>query len=297
MIITHSSLQCFQACRRKYKLRYMDCIVPKIKSQALGFGSAMHTALEEYFKYVDASQKFVESDGKCDFTFDCDKVLSDKVESAKLAGLIAGYVRKWYSEDFDKYNVIAIEKEFKCDMPKSCAYIAGKIDGVVQDNCTGKYYILEHKTASIVDEAYVSQKDIDSQTLLYAVALKYTMGIVVDGVIHDIIIKQKIRPKKGESEEDFCARLIEDVTDDNFIRVQVDLTPEQIKDFEAELEQETEDLAWCKSFYKCTGSCLGKYGACEYLPICRAGGLVDSLKDKYEIARAHEELSETTVGE
>lgn len=295
MLITHSSLQCFQSCHRKYKLRYMDCITPKLKSNALEFGSAMHIALEEYFKYVRASQAFLDLTGTCDFTFDCSKILKDKVEASKLAGLLRGYLHRWFNEDSTKYDIIEIEKEFKLKIVGND--FVGKIDGLVMEKETGKYYILEHKTASIVDESYVAQKEIDSQTLNYANAIQRVMGIEVSGAIHDLITKQKIRQKKGESEDDFCQRLIDDVTDDNFARIRIDFTKEQLEDAFGELQDQIEELWRCRRFHKCTGACLGRFGACEYLPICRAGGLVDALKEQYETSRAHEEISESTLSE
>lgn len=295
MLITYSSLQCFQSCHQKYKLRYMDCIVPKEKSNALEFGSAMHIALEQYFKHVRTSQAFLDLTGVCDFRFDCNKILTNKVEASKLAGLLAGYIRKWYSDDYSNHDIIEIEKEFKVRIVGND--FVGKIDGLLRNKETGKYYILEHKTASVVDEAYVAQKDIDSQTLNYANAIQMDMGIEVSGAIHDIITKQKIRQKKGESEEDFCRRLEEDVTDDNFERIVVEFSPGQLEESLAELQSQMQELQECRRFHKCTGACLGRFGACEYLPICRSGGLIDSIKDKYETTRAHEEISESTLSE
>lgn len=295
LVITHSSLQCFQSCHRKYRLRYMDCIVPKQKSNALEFGSAMHIALEEYFKYVKASQVFLGETGACDFVFDCNKILTDKVEAAKLAGLLRGYIQRWYPEDSTKYDIIEIEREFKLRIVGQD--FVGKIDGLVRERETDKYYILEHKTASVVDESYVSQKEIDSQTLNYANAIQRTMGIKISGAIHDLITKQKIRQKKGESIDDFCKRLNEDVTDDNFSRIKIEFTQEQMQEAFDELQDQISELWGCRHFYKCTGACLGRFGACDYLPICKAGGLVDALKEQYETSRAHEEISESTLSE
>jgi hypothetical protein len=57
------------------------------------------------------------------------------------------------------------------------------------------------------------------------------------------------------------------------------------------------DVANCKNFYKCTGQCLGKFGACEYLPLCRAHGNLMDLGDMYEVRKPFEELSNEVLEE
>ena len=301
MIITHSSLDCFKSCRRKYKLRYLDGIVSKQKSESLEFGSRMHELLEQYLNHIKAVQAFNGDldDGKALEAIE-EKVIANMeaspVDSAKLLGLIRGYIRKYYNADATEYDVHFVEKEFNLTTPYSdtdlkLIRIAGKVDGVVQSKDDQRFFIVEHKTASNVDDAYVAQKDIDSQTMMYALCLEQSLGIQVSGVIHDIIIKQKIRQKKGESEEEFCDRLINDVTDENFIRIVVDIDRDRLNEFKDEFDASCSDLSQCRNFYKCTGNCLGRFGACDYLALCRAGGLVDSVRDLYEKRREHEELS------
>lgn len=302
MIITHSSLECFKSCRQKYKLRYIDGIVPKEKSEALEFGSATHLLLEQYFNGLKAVQMF-DSD-KYEKTLLKDElgrlvnsVNLSKVEKAKLLGLILGYIDTWYEGDFEnkEFEVVDVEKEFNKKSEAKNFCFAGKIDAIVKSNSDGRYFIVEHKTSSLVDDAYIAQKDIDSQTLTYAACIEDLFGINVSGVIHDILTKQKIRQKKGESEEEFCARLISDVTPDNFRRFVVEINRDKLNGFKEELEQSCNDLLNCACFYKCTGSCIGRYGTCDYLDLCRAGGLVEAIKEKYETRRPFEEISERTI--
>ena len=309
MIITHSSMECFKSCRNKFKLRYIDCIVPKVKSNALDFGSAMHASLEHYFNlikdYQESPHDYSDDDLKEILLRECPEIgysyLPDETEQAKLCGLIIGYINNYYPGDKQEFSVFGVEQEFSIPLTSPSkmfkSFLSGKIDGIIQRKSDGKYYILEHKTASIVDDAYVSQKSIDSQTMLYASCIHHTHGIKISGAIHDIITKQKIRQKKGESPEEFRERLISDVTNENFTRIEVEFSDEQMDEFEQDLESAIDDITFCDRYYKCTGSCIGRYGACEYLPICKSGGLVDAVKEMYEIRRAHEELSDETVGE
>lgn len=297
MIITYSSLNCFQQCHQKYKIRYLDGIVPIRKSNALEFGSAMHLALEAYWNYVKATQLFEADDSNpapCDFQFDANTILTDKVDAFKLAGLLRGYVDKYYKEDVSTWEVVAVEREFKVRVCGSD--IVGKADGLVRNRQTGKYYILEHKTSSVVDESYIEQKSIDSQTMLYAACLQDAMGITISGAIHDVLTKQKIRLKKGESENDFCQRLLEDVSDENFNRILVEFGDGELEDFKRDYYAQIDELVDCKRFYKCTGSCLGRFGACEYLPICRSKcAPEDADPNLYEKKKPFEEISDATL--
>lgn len=302
MIVTHTSLECFKSCRKKYDLRYKQGIVPKIKSEALEFGTAWHTMLEQYFKQIEAVQAVGANFGTEDEVAERSYAVADtlglsRIDTAKLMGLTVGYIGKWYEYDIMQFDVIDVEKEFSVPILDDRATFVGKVDGLVQQKSDGKYYIVEHKTASNVDDNYVAQKDIDTQTMIYAMCLEDLMGIQIHGVIHDIAIKQKIRQKKGESEEEFCDRLFEDVTEDNFKRIVVEINRDVLDEFKVERDCSVNDLLQCDMFYKCTNNCVGKYGACEYLPICRAGGLVDSLRDKYETRRQHEEISPETANE
>lgn len=316
MIITHSSLECFKTCHKKYKLRFLYWIVPKRKSAALEFGSLMHRLLERYLKCVSLSQDMGEpADTNEDFyeklytilndwfAEDLKSFSADKIETAKLMGLINGYVKTYYKSDIENYEVIDVEKEFVADTGINGVKFAGKVDGLVRSKKDGAYYIIEHKTAGIMDDDYVNQKQIDSQTMTYAIWLESQLGIEISGVIHDIIMKQKIRLKKGETEDEFCERLKEDVSTENFRRITVNLSRDSLHSFKSELLSACEDLKGCKNYYKCTGSCLGKYGACEYLPLCIAeeqdkeASLTDLMGDDFTKSRPHKELSDKTWSE
>lgn len=301
MIITHSALECFKTCRRKFMHRYLKCIVPKQKSSSLEFGTAMHTALEKYFNNIkDAQMTQFGNSSKENYInticSDIDGFGLNKVDTAKLKGLIIGYITKYLDEDFEHFTVEQPEKEFKVNTLCKQATFVGKIDVLVQDEF-GKYYIIEHKTASIVDDAYIMQKEIDSQTMSYAVCIQELLGIKISGVVHDIIIKQKIKQKKSESEDEFCQRLIDDVSSDNFERIVVNLDEEKLKEFKEELIQSCVDLCNCNNYYKCTGNCLGRYGACEYMPLCIKGEDDNEVKELFEYSRAHSEISEDTLNQ
>lgn len=302
MIITHSSLECFKQCRQKFKFRYIEGICPVTKSSALEFGSQMHLILQHLFECIEAQQTKGDTeyepkesviDRLCQMVEIADMEATDR---AKLKGLIIGYVNKWYESDCQEYEIVDVEREFSCDIDKFYHHkFVGKADGIVKRKSDGKYFILEHKTAAIVDDDYIEQKQIDSQTMTYAVFLSEAIGIQISGAIHDIITKQKIRLKKGETEEEFCKRLIDDVTEDNFTRIIVEFDKQELADFVIGLNHATDDLCHCDSYYKCTGQCIGRYGACEYLPLCRNKCDLCGLEELYDVRKPHEEISNETL--
>lgn len=305
MIVTHSSLECFKQCRQKYFYRYISGICPVQKSNALEFGSQMHLILQHLFECIEAQQTKGDTeyepkesviDRLCQMVEIADIEVTDR---AKLKGLIIGYVNKYYDSDCQEYEVVDVEHEFSFKMtnyqnPYTPTFV-GKVDGIVKRKSDGKYFILEHKTAAVVDEDYIAQKQIDSQTMTYACFIQETMGIKVSGAIHDIITKQKIRLKKGETEEQFCQRLIDDVTDDNFNRIIVEFDESEMIGFVSELDNAIEDVVFCDKYYKCTGQCIGRYGACEYLPLCRNKCNLRGLEELYEQHKPHEEISNETL--
>lgn len=302
MIITYSSLSCFQQCRQKYFHRYMAGIYPVQRSSALEFGSQMHLILQHLFECIEAQQTKNETeyepkesviDRLCQMVDIADM---ESIDRARLKGLIIGYVNKWYESDCQEYDVVDVEREFSSEIDKFYHHrFVGKADGIVKRKADGKYFILEHKTAAIVDDDYIAQKQIDSQTMTYAIYLSESMGIEISGAIHDILTKQKIRLKKGEAEEEFCQRLLDDVTEDNFTRIIVEFDKQELEDFRIGLNHATDDLCHCDSYYKCTGQCISRYGACEYLPLCRNKCDLSGLESLYSMRKPHEEISNETL--
>lgn len=305
MIITHSSLECFKQCRQKYFHRYMAGIYPVQKSSAMEFGSQMHLILQHLFECIESQQtqnvteyepKQSVIDRLCQMIDIAEMPATDR---AMLKGLIIGYVNKYYDSDCQEYEIVDVEHEFRFNLqnynkPYEAIFV-GKVDGIVKCKENGKYYILEHKTAATVDENYLTQKQIDSQTMTYALFIEKTMDINVSGAIHDIITKQKIRLKKGESDEQFCQRLIDNVDDSNFCRITIDFNNGELTDFSLELDSACEDLVFCDKYYKCTGQCIGRYGACEYLPLCRNKCDLSGLEELYDVRKPHEEISNETL--
>ena len=56
-VLTYSALNTFRNCPRKYKHRYLDCLRPREKADALSFGHVIHGAIELWYQQVDDTHR------------------------------------------------------------------------------------------------------------------------------------------------------------------------------------------------------------------------------------------------
>lgn len=82
------------------------------------------------------------------------------------------YLHIW---DFDKYQYVPV-------------YYQGRIDLIVQDLLTGRYWIVDHKTAAQFNST--RWFDMDTQTRSYGWAAKQVLGIDVEGVMFNRLRKK-----------------------------------------------------------------------------------------------------------
>ncbi len=309
-------LNSFLACRRMYDYRYEKNLVPVEKSDTLNFGSAIHSGLEFWFKYHNAKGAVNFMEGRAE------ELGMDEPEIAKAAVLLERYTKHWCLDPFD---VDEVEYEFCTPLinPKTghisrTFSLSGKVDGLVRMN-NGELWILEHKTTSAIDDAYIGRILIDSQIAIYANAISQVLKEPVAGAIYDILVKPRTKFKEGETEEQFEARkaellaksktgkttakrqeretieqykerLNEDITDENFRREIVYFSKDDLNEHLSEVWDIGQALRH-PCIFRNTGNCA-KYGKpCPYLPLCREHGCLDKCSGLYETKAPHEELS------
>lgn len=330
-ILTQSMVSCFQSCRKQFDYRFNKELVPVDEDNtSLIIGSAVHCALEMWFR-GGLKQDAVE------MARNFPGINVD--EQIKAACLVSKYIDKWRFGDeisipsrIDKdFIVVDVEHEFKVNLVnpatkrKSRTWtLAGKVDGIVDIN--GSLYILEHKTTSRIDEAYIKRVSIDRQIMLYARAIEQEYKRPVIGAVYDILKKSGLRMSKGETEEEFQARYAElcaknksgkstatrkmpetpeeftarvynDITDDNFVRHIIKFDYDEMNRHWSELWALSKDI---KSgiIYRNTSYCNAPgRKPCPYLDLCVCGGDLSKCQDKYTNRRAFEELSESLIDE
>lgn len=312
-VLTHSSMQTFRDCRTKYKYRYQLGIVPTEPEPALVFGSAIHAGLEFWFKY-----------GTIDAALEIFNTYSDKLseeDAIKGRCLLQKYVETYSREEFE---VVEIEKPFNVALLNPSTgrisrifELAGKIDGLVKTE-TGAYYILEHKTAADISDAYKRRILIDTQIALYATAIERAEHISIKGAIYDVIKKPRLIMKKGETEsefkarqadliaknksgrstakkqeaetaEQFAERVTEAITPDYFQRFVIDFSLDQKTDVMKTIWAQSRDMI-NMNIYRNTGKCAFMGVECPYLELCRHGGDLESCGDVYTHQKPHSEL-------
>ena len=307
--VTFSMLKTLRNCQRKCKFRYFEGLIPRERNENLWFGSLIHECLELHYRNENWEDFIDESTMNRDA--DPDKKRMWHYAHAMMKAYAAKFLTEpfvFFAEDF--YGPPAIEKKFEVPIvnpstgAKSRSFmLKGKVDGViVMDD--GRNMLLEHKTASAVDESYWEKLWTDFQITLYSQALEEELGIKIDGVLYNVLIKPGLRQSQEESEEDFEARkaklLAKSKTGkttasrregegddefrarlegwfaegDRFQRKEVQIVPEQKKEVKWEVWQNTQMLLDCRRndvFCRNTDRCFDYNRPCEYYPICRPG--------------------------
>jgi hypothetical protein len=234
-------------------------------------------------------------------TLNQDAIDDLQIEKAKAIGALDAYVQL-YANDPDRFSKYQTEKSFKVKMMMGVLYHV-TIDMLCKDS--RGWWIMDHKTAATINDDYLQQASIASQTLGYAFGAYRLLGEWPVGIIYNIIGKTRIRPykagktrKKAETLKEFCVRQYQqyqrhfldpghkDYTP-MFLREEFMLKKKRVKEwfFETKeiLKQMDKDFTDYKNnpemdwiFYKNTGSCFKFQNSCKYLPICTSGGKVSA---------------------
>jgi hypothetical protein len=243
-----------------------------------------------------------------------------------LTAMMTAYARKYEQEPFE---VICLEKKFKGEIINpatgACSksfHLAGRVDGVVKEK--SRYYLIEHKTASLIDGNYLEKLWADFQIQLYSIYIASELGIEISGVIYNILGKAKLRKSEGETEaeyeerkeglaaknksgksnatrnmpesdEEFQARLaLKYQEPEMFHRELIYIDQSRLTAIQEELWELTKaylDARRRDVFYQNTSYCFNFNRPCRYFDLCRANGNVKNLIDNfYEIREPHEEL-------
>ncbi len=213
-LLTVSRMRSFRACRRMHHYRYELGLRPVREEEgALHFGSAVHLALEHWWKatgegdYSGALQRALDAlEGQMDSVY----------ELARARAMMAAYHERWRRHQAD-FEVLGVEVEFWTDVlnPENLFdehgrvtdkrlgvsrtwRHAGKIDAIVRIN--GDVWIVEHKTTSenIADQAaeYWSRLLMDQQVSLYFLGAESVpeLNERVAGCLYDVLRKPGERP-------------------------------------------------------------------------------------------------------
>ena len=210
MITTYSMWSKFRNCRKACEWRYLKELVPLERDPALAFGSVIHACLELWHRHRDLDRVL----DHINVTYS--ERQGDERQRADwhlATAMMKGYAASYPKEEFE---IVALEKPFEGAIinPATGAAsrsfsLAGKVDGIVKMN--GQYFLLEHKTASLIDSGYLERLWGDFQIQLYCWYIEQTLGWRISGIVYNILAKAKLRQRQGETEEEYqdrCDELI-----------------------------------------------------------------------------------------
>jgi hypothetical protein len=324
MTTTYSMWTQFRNCRKACEWRYLKELVPLERNRSLTFGSLVHTCLELWHRHRDLERVLTHIHGAYPDRGGDERQRSDW----HLAqAMMRGYAARYPEEDFE---VVALEKTFEGAIvnPATGAAsrsftLSGKIDGIVKRD--GQYFLLEHKTASLVDSGYLERLWGDFQIQLYCWYIEQTLGWRISGILYNVLSKAKLRQKQGETEEEYEARRAELMaksksgktsaqrrlpeTDeefqgrlkewyaqpDAFHREPIFITRDQFETLRAELWELTRSFLDARRrgiFYQNTSQCFTYGRPCPYFQLCRSGGSPNIIANFYQHAAPHTELSD-----
>lgn len=271
MIYSHSRLSTFEQCAFKFKLRYLDKIIPEIeKSIEAHLGSVVHTVLELLYlerkkgNILTLDDLILYYHKKWEEEFHKDIKIVRKQLTAKdyfNKGVI--FLINYYTKNhpFDD-GTLEIEKKIVIDLDKSGKYkLQGFIDRFVFNEKTGAYEIHDYKTANSLPNK--NKIENDRQLALYSIGIKESVGYEKDVnlVWHYLAHNQKIQSRRTNE--------------------QLELLKEEIIALIDEVESTTEFLP--------QKSILCDW--CEYKSMCPMfGGVINERQDKLESIKSNQNI-------
>jgi hypothetical protein len=328
-VTTYTMWSLFRNCRKAAQYRYVLDLVPIERDRNLAFGSLVHEALEIWHRTRDLAATLDVIDRAC-----ANRAANeDERRTWHLAtAMLRGYAARYPAEEFE---VVALEKKFEGEITNPATGAAsrsfvlqGKVDGIVRIG--DEHFLLEHKTASVLDGSYLDRLWGDFQIVLYSYYVEQALGIRIAGVIYNVLLKARFQQAAGETEaefearraelvsksksgktsaqrrmpesdEDFQRRLAEKYADPAmFHRERLFVSREQFDTLRAELWELTQaylDARRRSVFYQNTSQCFVYGRPCPYLPLCRSGGNPNVAENLYEKVPPHQELRADAAAE
>jgi hypothetical protein len=229
-VLTQSSIGLMQLCPKKFWFRHEMGLVPDAMTEAaLSFGSLGHACLESLY-----GPEWAEIDWSISVRRDIQTTINEAYPNRNedphqkalwhyATAMMRGY-QKRYPADSEGFSVLAVEQfahgtirnpNIRDKRGKSHKVVfALKADGLVERNnpndpWNGTTWLLEHKTASSVDGAYLEKLQTDLQINIYSLYLQECFDIKITGVIYNVLVKSRLQQRMGETEEQFEARYAE----------------------------------------------------------------------------------------
>jgi hypothetical protein len=298
VILTNSAISAFKACPRKYYWRYVREVEAIERPEALLLGTAIHGFLESHYRQLP---------------FEPPTDLTPK-SRAILRGVIEGYSVR-YMDDCDLFDAVALEQVISGEIlnpetgrpAREFAY-GGKIDGLIilkkemESFKAGDLLLMEHKSASRVDDAYFERLQLDSQLLLYSLFLSRQLEVPIAGVLFNVILKPSLRQKKSENEAEYHQRLrLEMDWPEQYHRRYLRFPEIRLQEIQKELWDAKNIISKARQagvFTMNSSACFDYHRKCDYWPLCSSQDPETVIQEsgQFRHQEAHCELATVEVG-
>jgi len=323
LIATHSSIDCFRTCHKKYFYEYDQSLKPQLKSWALLDGEAFDAGLNMLYQPLgEAPSEIVPScmesraravikadiGQKWGIGEDISTVIDQIYEKGgrneqeayihreTVKAMLQGYILAYPPDEFDSYTPqpqgeVPVLNTY---MREGSFILKFKADALVRKD--DKEHLFETKTTSASSiEQFLNNLRLDDQPTTYLYGFR-RLGYPVISVIYNVVRKPKHRQGKSESAEGFIKRVREALLADAqltvagerkyYFREPIRKNPKELQEFEEETRQVTKDMEEYMP-YKSPSRCSLMYGSeCPYLPLCDGSSCRDAFRKKQAL---HEE--------
>lgn len=271
--LTFSMIRSYQTCPRKCYWQYIQAIETIKKAEALDIGTLFHQLIEWYELGISPEEQQPLTE------YDEEKLM-------KASCMATAYINELGSKMESEYRYINTEHEFTMPIYNDEGNItrnfnlAGKVDAVVED-IKGKRWLIEHKTASIVDGDYIDKLSLDMQISIYMMAYRHESPETAPvGVIYNVVQKCPLRRlqankrrEKPETLEEYRTRITQWYIDNPSAVSQFNIhfTDNDINDVRSDVWMWADDInrsMRSAQWQRNTSACHGIYGKCAFLPLC-----------------------------
>jgi len=286
LFIDNSSLEVYNECRRKFKHSFIDKRILDGSQAALNYGSAIHIALEEYYKGVSIEKclKLLEKH----FEENPQPIEEWRSLSMAMEQFVA-YTREYQGESMEVMKIPdssdpnklnhAVELPFAIPLMtwqhgdlKVPVVWTGKID-IICKFSDDRIFTVDHKTASMCGPTYWDDFTNSQPQIGYVWAARVASGLTIEGFMINVLVGRK--PSRSGQKLDF-QRQRYNVTDDQMAEWHIETC--------AHISDLLEDAFVKERWLMHRKSCVGKYfNRCPYMDVCsvdrdqRAGVLWSNL--------------------
>ena len=308
MILTNSRVACFRACPRKHHYAYTLGRRPHQSTAALASGTALHAGCEVYWR---ARQDEVPPEARATLAADAFEERIGELDQfavARLGVLLQAYCAAWDTRAIRR--VLEVEKSFRLDLWSPNGHtrhplwsLGGKIDAIAELG-DGRIAIVEHKSTSTDSSEGSSYRDrlaMDSQISTY-ISGASALGYEADVCLYDVLVKPSVRPfvatptekrrytKAGklyadqreadETVDEYKSRVLGAVTaqPERYLQVfEVSRPDRELREAHRDLWQCAKEITALEQgeYPRRNPDACHRYGACEYLGVCRGEARID----------------------